>query len=165
MIAAAPGLDAAPELRLRLADLYAAYDTVLDESDWERWPDFFTETCLYQVLPRENYEAGLFAALVYAESRAMLADRIVALKNAMFFAPRIIRRLTGTACLRAIEPDGMRLGSSFAVFQTMVNEPSELLLCGRIYDRVVDDGGVLRFAERICVTDATSIPTSLIYPL
>jgi 3-phenylpropionate/cinnamic acid dioxygenase small subunit len=162
---AAPGLDAAPELRLRLADLYAAYDTALDEGELERWPDFFTEQCLYQVLPRENYDAGLFAALIYAESRAMLVDRVVALKETMFFAPRIIRRLTGTVCLRAIEPDGMRLAASFALFQTMVNEPSELLLCGRYYDRVVDDGGALRFAERICVTDATSIPTSLIYPI
>ena len=165
MIAAAPGLDAAPELRLRLADLYAAYDAALDEGELERWPDFFAERCLYQILPRENYDAGLFAAVMYAESRAMLADRVVALKNAMFFAPRIIRRLTGTVTLRSIDPDGMRLASSFALFQTMLNEPSELLLCGRLYDRVVEEGGALRFAERVCVTDATSIPTSLIYPI
>ena len=162
---AAPGLDAAPELRLRLADLYTAYQTALDEGELERWPDFFTANCLYQVLPRENYESGLFAAVMFAESRAMLADRVVALKNAMFFAPRIIRRLTGNICLRAIEPDGLHLTASFALFQTMVNEPSELLLCGRTYDRVVDDGGALRFAERICVTDSTSVPTSLIYPI
>jgi salicylate 5-hydroxylase small subunit len=162
---AAPGLDAAAELRLRLADLYAAYDTALDESELERWPDFFTENCLYQVLPRENYDAGLHAALIYAESRAMLADRVVALRETMFFAPRIIRRLTGNVCLRAIEPDGMRLTASFALFQTMVNDPSELLLCGRYYDRVVENNGALRFAERICVTDGTSIPNSLIYPI
>ena len=165
MIAAAPGLDAAPELRLRLADLYAAYDSALDEGELEHWPDFFTEHCLYQVLPRENYDAGLPAAVMYAESRAMLADRVVALRNAMFFAPRIIRRLNGNIRLRAIEPEGMRLSASFALFQTMLNEPSELLLCGRFYDRVVEDAGVLRFAERICVTDATSVLTSLIYPI
>ena len=165
MIAAAAGTHAPTELRLRLADLYAAYDAALDEGDWAHWPEFFTEDCLYQVLPRENYDSGLPAALIYAESRAMLADRIVALKNAMFFAPRIIRRLTGSVLLRAIEPDGMRLAASFALLQTMLNEPSELLLCGRCYDRVVEDDGTLRFAERICVTDATSIPTSLIYPI
>lgn len=165
MIAAAPGIDAVPELRLRLADLYAAYDTALDEGELERWPEFFTMDCLYQVLPRENYDSGLFAAVMYAESRAMLADRVVALRNAMFFAPRTIRRLTGNVLLRAIEPGGMRLTATFALFQTMVNEPSELLACGRTYDRVVQDGGALRFAERVCVTDATSIPTSLIYPI
>jgi len=165
MIAAAPGLDAAAALRLRLADLYAAYDSALDEGELERWPDFFTEDCLYQVLPRENYDAGLPAALIYAESRAMLVDRVVALRSTMVFAPRIIRRLTGAVSLRGVEPDGLRLTASFALFQTMVNEPSELLACGRFYDRVVDDAGILRFAERICVTDATSIPTSLIYPI
>ena len=40
---AAPGLDAPIELRLRLADLYAAYDDALDKQAWERWPEFLTE--------------------------------------------------------------------------------------------------------------------------
>ena len=61
------------------------------------------------MLPRENYDAGLHAALIYAESRAMLTDRVVALRETMFFAPRIIRRLTGNICLRAIEPDDRRI--------------------------------------------------------
>jgi len=40
-----------------------------------------------------------------------------------------------------------------------------VFLCGRFYDRVVEDGGALRFAERICVTDSTLVPTSLIFPI
>jgi hypothetical protein len=40
-----------------------------------------------------------------------------------------------------------------------------VFLCGRLYDRVVDDGGVLRFAERIVVPDATLVPTSLVFPI
>ena len=47
----------------------------------------------------------------------------------------------------------------------MLNEPSTLFLCGRLYDRVVEDGGALRFAERIVVTDATNVQLSLIYPI
>jgi hypothetical protein len=35
----------------------------------------------------------------------------------------------------------------------MLNEPSSVFLCGRLYDRVVEDGGALRFAERIVVLD------------
>jgi hypothetical protein len=30
---------------------------------------------------------------------------------------------------------------------------------------VVDDGGRLRFAERICVYDSTIVPISLVYPV
>jgi 3-phenylpropionate/cinnamic acid dioxygenase small subunit len=159
------GLDAPLELRARLADLYAAYDDALDERDWERWPEFFTEHAVYKIVPRENFDQGLPAAMVYCESRAMLADRVVALREALVFAPRLIRRITGTPCLRQAGSDGMRLNCSFALFETMLNEPSTLFLCGRIYDRVVDDAGVLRFAERIVVTDATNVPLSLIFPI
>jgi salicylate 5-hydroxylase small subunit len=162
---AAPGLDAPVELRLRLADLYGAHDAALDEREWERWPEFFTEDAVYKILPRENVDAGLPAAMIYCESRAMLADRVVALREALVFAPRLIRRVAGLPCLRQIGPDGMRLHSSFALFETMLNQPSTLFLCGRLYDRVVEDGRALRFAERIVVTDATNVPLSLIYPI
>jgi hypothetical protein len=95
----------------------------------------------------------------------MLVDRVTALREALVFAPRLIRRVAGAPCLRQAGLDGMRLGSSFALFETMLNEPSTVFLCGRIYDRVVEDAGELRFAERIVVTDATNVPLSLIYPI
>ena len=47
----------------------------------------------------------------------------------------------------------------------MPDRPSEVLLCGRYQDRVVDEGGVLRFAERLCIYDLTIVPTSLVYPV
>jgi 3-phenylpropionate/cinnamic acid dioxygenase small subunit len=162
---AAPGLDAPSALRLRLADLYCAYSDALDEGELERWPDFFTEDCLYRVMPRVNFETGLPMALIYCESRAMLRDRVVALRQTALFAPRLMRHLTGDIRLRAIAGDGMRLTANFALFQTMQNEPSELFLCGRYHDRVVEDEGRLRYAERVCVYDSTVVPTSLVYPV
>jgi 3-phenylpropionate/cinnamic acid dioxygenase small subunit len=165
VIAAAPGLDAPRELRARLADLYGAYDDALGEGDYERWPGFFTEACVYKITSRENYDAGLPLGMMQAESRGMLADRIAALRKTTLYAPRLVRRLVGSIVLRAVEPGGMRLAASFALFQTMLNEPSQVFLCGRFYDRVVDDAGTLRFAERICVTDATLVPSSLIFPI
>ena len=165
MVAAAPSVRVAAELRDRLADLYAAYDDALGEGDYERWPEFFTEACLYKITSRESYDMGLPLGLLQAESRAMLADRVAALRKTTLYAPRLVRRLVGSIVLRAVEADGMRLSASFALFQTMLNEPSTVFLCGRFYDRVVDDGGALRFAERICVTDATLVPTSLIFPI
>jgi len=150
---------------MRLADLYATYDDALGEGDYERWPEFFAETCLYKIIPRESYELGLPLGLMQAESRAMLVDRVAALRKTTLFAPRLVRRLVSSITLRAATSDGMRLTASFALFQTMLNEPSQVFLCGRLYDRVVDDGETLRFAERICVTDATLVPTSLVFPI
>ena len=150
---------------MRLADLYAAYDDALGEGDFERWPEFFTENCLYKVIPRETHELGLPLGLMQAESRAMLVDRVAALRKTTLFAPRLVRRLVSSIVLRAAGSGGMRLTASFALFQTMLNEPSQVFLCGRFYDRVVDDGGTLRFAERICIADATLVPTSLVFPI
>ncbi|HEX3884600.1 MAG TPA: aromatic-ring-hydroxylating dioxygenase subunit beta [Stellaceae bacterium] len=159
------GVAASSELRQRLADLYAGYDSALDEGEYERWPDFFVEAGIYKITPRENYDAGLPVAMVYCESRAMLADRVVAIRETTLYAPRIIRRVMGAPSLLAIEGPELRLAQSFALFETMLNETSTVFLCGRCYDRVADDAGTLRFAERICVTDATNIPLSLIFPI
>jgi salicylate 5-hydroxylase small subunit len=165
VIAAAPGLQVSTALRERMADLYAAYDDALDEGAYERWPDFFTEACTYKIIPRENYDGGLPLGMMQAESRAMLVDRVAALRKTTLYAPRLVRRLVGSVVLRAIEPEGMRLAASFALFQTMLNEPTTTFLAGRLYDRVVDDAGTWRFAERIVVTDSTLIPTSLVFPI
>ena len=165
MIAAAYGLAVDLGLRARLADLYCAYDDALNDGALERWPELFTEACVYKVIPRENFEQGYPVALIYCESRNMLVDRVVALRETALFAPRIARRISSGVCLRAIEPDGLRLTASFAVFQTMQDQPSELFLCGRSQDRVVDDAGTLRFAERLRIYDSTIVPTSLVYPV
>lgn len=165
MIAVAPGLRASAALRARLADLYGAYDEALNEGRYEDWPEFFTETCVYKITSRENFDAGLPVGLIYAESRAMLVDRVAALRKTMLYAPRLVRNLTAGVVLRALGADGMRLAASFAVFQTMLNEPTAVFLCGRLHDRIVDVGGNLRFAERICVADSTLVPGSLIFPI
>ena len=162
---AASGIDVPVELRLRLGDLYGAYEDALANGVSERWPALFIEDCLYRIIPRENYEAGLPASFMYAESRAMLADRVLALRETTVYAPRTIRRLVTTPFLREIGADGMHLTAEFALFQTMLNEASEVFLVGRFHDRVVEDGGVLRFAERIAVTDSTLVPTSLVFPI
>jgi salicylate 5-hydroxylase small subunit len=165
MIGAALGLAIPLELRARLADLYCAYDNALNDGELERWPELFVDACIYKVIPRENYEQGMPVALIYCESRNMLVDRVVALRETALYAPRIVRRVTGAVCLRAVGSDGLRLTANFALFQTMPNRPSELFLCGRYQDLVVDDGGDLRFAERLCIYDSTIVPASLVYPV
>jgi 3-phenylpropionate/cinnamic acid dioxygenase small subunit len=165
MIAAAPGLDVALDLRARLADLYCAYDDALNDGKLERWPELFVDDCVYKVLPRENHEQGLPVSVIYCESRAMLVDRVVALRETALYAPRSVRRFTSGICLREFGHDRLHVTANFAVFQTMPDQPSELFLCGRHQDQVVDDGGVLRFAERLCIYDSTIIPISLVYPI
>ena len=158
MIAAAPEIQASAELRARLADLYAAYDDALGEGDYERWLEFFTDACVYKIIPRENYDAGLPLGLMQAESRGMLVDRVAALRKTTLYAPRVVRRLVGSIVLRAAATDGNAAARrALRVFQTMLQRAvASVPLAARFYDRVVEDARrAALVAERICVTDAT----------
>ena len=43
------------ELRFEVEEFCYDYGECLDEFDIERWPDFFTEDCLYKIVSRENF--------------------------------------------------------------------------------------------------------------
>jgi anthranilate 1,2-dioxygenase small subunit len=62
------------EGRYAIEELINAYGQCLDDNRLEEWPDFFTEDCLYQILPRENADQGLQIAVIYCDSRAMLQE-------------------------------------------------------------------------------------------
>ena len=165
MIAAAPGLNVPLEVRIRLADLYCAYDDALNNGELELWPPLFTEACVYKVLPRENHERDFPVAVIYCESRAMLEDRVTALRETSLYAPRVVRRFTSGICLRTSNDREWSLTANFMLLETLSNKPSTVLLCGRTLDKVVEEDSTLRFAERICVYDSTIVPASLVYPV
>jgi len=163
--AAAPGLEVPRDLRQRVGDLYCAYCDALDGGEYERWPELFTEACLYKVLPRENFERNLPIGLIACESRAMLRDRITALRETALYAPRIVRHFVSSLRIRAVEPDGIRASANFLLIQSMVDQPSEVFLAGTYHDRIVEVDGALCFAEKLCVYDSTIVPTSLVLPV
>ena len=45
-------------LRARIDDFLADYAHAIDDGEFQRWPSFFTEDGVYQVITRENFEAG-----------------------------------------------------------------------------------------------------------
>ena len=70
---------------LALAAFNAAYAHAIDSDALEQWPAFFTEECHYRITHIENQREGLAAGLVWADSRAMLEDRIAALREANIY--------------------------------------------------------------------------------
>ena len=71
---------------LRVAELNAAYAATIDADKLEAWPDFFVESCVYKITSAENRKCGYSAGIVYADSRAMLHDRVTALRTANIVA-------------------------------------------------------------------------------
>jgi len=153
-----------PELRAEIQDLYDAYAEALDDGELERWPELFTEKCLYEVVPRENFERGLPLAVILCESRGMLEDRVAALRQTSMYAPRYVRHLISHVRASA-EGDGFRVRANYAVLQTRVDALTEILSAGRYLDRIVRDDGRLRFIEKRVIFDSVLVPNSLVYPI
>jgi 3-phenylpropionate/cinnamic acid dioxygenase small subunit len=138
------------ELKLALLELYEDYAAALDD-DLERWPEFFTETALYRIVARENYERNLLWPTMSCEGHGMMLDRIMAIRETSFFAPRQMRHFIS----------GVRV-----LGETPAEAESRVFAIGRYVDTVVRDAnGALRFADKVCVYDGNVILSSLIYPL
>ena len=146
--------------RAALRDLYDEYTWLLDEGDYDTWLDLFTDDCDYRVVARENHERGLPLATIRCESRAMLADRIHAIRNTQFFAPRVMRRFTGPP-----RPAGGEVVASFLVVETVEAEPTRVHMAGQYRDLVVETAAGLRVSRKLAVYDSPLVPTSLILPV
>ena len=66
----------------RIADLNARYAEAIDADRLEAWPDFFLDDGCYRITTAENVAQGLPLSMMYATSRAMLRDRVTALREA-----------------------------------------------------------------------------------
>jgi 3-phenylpropionate/cinnamic acid dioxygenase small subunit len=155
----------ARELRLELEELYATYTACLDEERFEEWPEFFTDECLYKIVPRENFERGLPLATWLCESKAMLRDRVVMIRKTGVYGPRWIRRMTSG--LRVLGWDGgaLEVRANYLAVETLLDELTRVFNAGQYRDRVVVEDGRLKFREKLCVFDSLLVPNSLIYPL
>lgn len=152
-------------LALELHTLYAEYSACIDECRYSDWPDFFTQDCVYKIIPRENFDRGLPLATLSFESRGMLQDRVYAITQTLFHAPYYQRHIVSGIRITAAEQGRVHAQANYLVIRTRQNEPSEVFNAGRYIDVVVREQGRLRFQERCCVFDSELIPNSIIYPL
>lgn len=152
-------------LRAEIDELYAEYLGCLNEERFEAWPDFFTETCLYKIVPRSNFERNLPLATWLCESQGYLRDRVTAIRKTSVYAPRSIRRIVSGIRIIAVEGDEIEVRADYAAFETLLDELTRVFNVGAYHDRIVRIAGGLKFREKICIFDSELVPNSLIYPL
>ena len=148
-----------------LLQLQADSAAAVDSGDWDLWPGFFTDDCLYKLQPRENHERGFPLATLSFDSQASLRDRVYGIKETLFHDPYYQRHVVGAPVLRGVGEDGIRCESNYAVFRTKLDGLSSVFNVGRYIDRVVATPDGLKFAERLVIYDSEMIPNSIIYPI
>jgi 3-phenylpropionate/cinnamic acid dioxygenase small subunit len=150
---------------LRVAELNAAYAATIDADRLEAWPDFFVDDCLYKITSAENHRRGYSAGIVYADSRAMLRDRVTALRTANIYERQSYRHIVGLPMIGATDADGITAETAFLVVRIMRDGRTDLFATGVYLDRIRDRDDGLRFVERIVVCDSGHFDTLLAIPL
>ncbi|MEY3380017.1 MAG: aromatic-ring-hydroxylating dioxygenase subunit beta [Hylemonella sp.] len=148
-----------------LLQLQADYASAVDSGDWDLWPGFFTDDCVYKLIPRENHERGFPLATLSFDSKAGLLDRVYGIKETLFHDPYYQRHLVGVPIVRQVVEGGIHCEANYAVFRTKLDGPSTVFNVGRYLDVVVRTPLGLKFAQRLCVYDSEMIPNSIIYPI
>jgi 3-phenylpropionate/cinnamic acid dioxygenase small subunit len=150
----------------RLTALNAAYARCIDNDRLEQWPDFFLDRCLYLITTADNHAAGMQAGIVYADTRAMLADRVLALRDANVYEQQRYRHIVGAPFVLEQNGDSATVESPFLVARIMRDGATDVFATGRYLDRIVQGPeGTLQFAERVAVCDSSNIDTLLVIPL
>ena len=153
------------ELRLELEELYAEYSACLDEERFEEWPEFFTDPCLYKIVPRENFERGLPLATWLCESKGYLLDRVTAIRRTAVYAPRYVRRMVSGIRVLGWSDGVLEVRANYLALETLQDELTRIFNAGQYRDKLVVEKGELKFREKLCVFDSILVPNSLIYPL
>src|SRR5262249_38085005 len=104
-------------------------------------------------------------SLIYATSRAMLRDRVKALREANIYEAQRYRHMLGPSRIEPGEGADLRVRTSFMVARIMHTGETTMFATGSYRDRVVLEGATARFAERTVVLDSRQIDTLLAIPL
>lgn len=159
-------MSVAGSLREDAATLNAEYARAIDDDRLEDWPEFFLEPCLYKITTADNHAQGYAAGLIYADSKGMLKDRVLALREANVYERQRYRHLIGLPSIVAEQADGAAVESPFLVVRIMRDGRMDVFATGRYLDRVARDAsGALRLRERIVVCDGQRFDTLLALPL
>ncbi len=148
-----------------VAQLNADYARAIDDDRLEDWPGFFVERCVYKITSADNYRRGLPAGIVYADSQGMLRDRVAALREANIYERQAYRHVIGLPAILGEADGAVRAEAPFLVVRIVRGGAMDLFATGRYLDTLVDDGGALRFRERLVVCDSSRIDTLLAIPL
>jgi anthranilate 1,2-dioxygenase small subunit len=149
----------------RIVDLLARYGAFIDAVQYDEWLALFAAECRYQVMPGENWRHGLPAALIFCDSRAMLEDRILALREANKYNIHTDRHIIGLPRIIGTEGAGVMVEASFVVLQTDAEGESRLFATGLYRDTLVSTNSELKISDKLVLLDTFAVPHLLASPL
>lgn len=160
-----PEVEVSVGQRTSIDRLMARYGSVIDNADYEGWPVLFTEDGVYRITTRTDFDAGRDFGIWYCSNRAMLEDRVTAIRGVNVYEPHVYRHLIGPTEIVAADASGASCETNFVVVRTDVDGAMMVFSAGRYIDQLVFDGGRALLRSRVVVTDSARFDTLVALPL
>lgn len=161
----AKGAEVSAAARDAIARLMMEYVHAIDNNELERWPQFFTERCLYQIISRPDHEQGRLIGIWFCDTRGMLEDRVSSIREVNVYEPHVYRHVIGPTEVLQVRDGAYSAQTSYIVVRTMHDGEMQLFSAGRYVDEVVIEGGAARFRKRVVVPDSWRFDTLVAIPI
>ena len=149
----------------RIMAVQAAYIRCIDTNALESWPEFFVDDCLYKVTTAENHKSGFESGIIYADSKGMLTDRILALRQANIYERQSYRHILGLPTVVSNGGNEAQCETPFLVVRIMHDGQTDIFATGVYIDSFRAQGNQLKFASRLVVCDSSRVDTLMAIPL
>jgi anthranilate 1,2-dioxygenase small subunit len=148
-----------------VARLMMQYVHAIDNDQLERWPQCFTENCVYQIIPRAAFEQGHPIGVWYCDNRGMLEDRVSSIREVNVYEPHVYRHVIGPTEILEFANGAYNAQTSYIVVRTMHDGEMSVFSAGRYIDEIMvaQDQALLR--RRIVVTDSARFDTLVVIPI
>jgi anthranilate 1,2-dioxygenase small subunit len=146
-------------------DLQARYVAAIDNERLEDWPAFFTDPCRYEIISAENVEQNMPLGVFFADSRAMLIDRVASLRRANIYEAQRYRHIVSPALVLSESERLIRAETNFLVVRIMLDGDMRLFMSGRYLDAIDVSGPAALFVEKRVIFDNRRIDTLLALPI
>jgi anthranilate 1,2-dioxygenase small subunit len=148
-----------------IARLMLEYVHAIDNDELERWPQFFADHAIYQILPRAAFEQGHPVGVWFCDSRGMLQDRVSSLREINVFEPHVYRHVIGPTEILGAAGSVYRAQTSYIVVRTMHDGEMSVFSAGRYVDEIVVEHDTALLQKRIVVTDSARFDTLVVIPI
>lgn len=152
-------------LMAEISEFNAAYARCIDDDQLEQWPEFFVPDCLYRIIPRENADLGLPAAIMFCDNQNMLLDRVVALRKANIYPQHYSCHVLGAPLVSRIEANEILAQTSYLLMQTRMDGKTHIYSAGKYVDEFARVDQSLRLKCRDVIFDTHCIETVLATPI
>jgi anthranilate 1,2-dioxygenase small subunit len=155
------------EMERKIQALHARYVRVLDDAEYEKWPQLFSDDGRYSIVTLENHRRGLPLPIMSCEGRGMMLDRITGLRRINVYEPQSYSHQISALAITSIEDNGNLVCciSNYQVVRILVSGAMSIFSVGTYRDRIRISGSEALFEERTVVHASSQVDTLLVIPL